>query len=74
MFSYLSPEKRVPQDHALRGIRAITDPALKELSPEFDRLHAANGRPSKETMFALVFCCNIRTESLNGIPCKPRVG
>ena len=46
MFSYLSPEKRVPQDHPLRVIRAITDPVLKELSPEFDRLYATNGRPS----------------------------
>jgi transposase len=46
MFSYLSPEKRVPQDHPLRVIRAISDPVLKELSPEFERLYAANGRPS----------------------------
>ena len=46
MYSYLSPEQRVPQEHPLRVIRAITDPVLKELSPEFDRLYAANGRPS----------------------------
>ena len=46
MFSYLSPEQRVPQEHPLRVIRAITDSVLKELSPEFERLYAANGRPS----------------------------
>ena len=46
MFSYLSPEKRVPRDHPLRVIRAISDPVLKELSPEFDRLYATKGRPS----------------------------
>lgn len=46
MFSYLSPEKRVPRDHPLRVIRGISDPVLKELSGEFDRLYAANGRPS----------------------------
>src|SRR3972149_3007121 len=46
MYSYLSPEQRVPQEHPLRVIRAISDPVLQELSPEFDRLYAANGRPS----------------------------
>src|SRR6266702_9000579 len=46
MFSYLSPEQRVPQDHPLRAIRAISDPVLQELSGEFERLYAANGRPS----------------------------
>lgn len=46
MFSYISPEQRVPREHPLRAIRAITDPVLKELSPEFDRWYAANGRPS----------------------------
>jgi hypothetical protein len=25
MFSYLSPEQRVPQEHPLRGIREIVD-------------------------------------------------
>jgi hypothetical protein len=45
MFSYVSPEQRVPQDHPLQAIRAITDPVLQELSGEFDRLYAVNGRP-----------------------------
>jgi len=27
-FSYVSPEQRVPQDHPLRSLRAMTDEAL----------------------------------------------
>src|SRR5712691_8449188 len=46
MYSYLSPEARVPQDHPLRAIRAMVDQVLAELSPEFDRLYARTGRPS----------------------------
>ena len=46
MFSYLSPEQRVPRDHPLRAIRELVDAVLGELSPEFARLYAANGRPS----------------------------
>lgn len=33
MFSYLSPEQRVPVVHPLRTIRAMTDDALRRLSP-----------------------------------------
>jgi transposase len=33
MWSYISPEQRVPQDHPLRRIRAIVDTILAELSP-----------------------------------------
>jgi transposase len=46
MFSYFSPESRVPADHPLRSIKAHTDRVLKELSSEFEELYAANGRPS----------------------------
>jgi transposase len=46
MFSYLSPEKRVPQDHPLRAIRATVDVVLAQLSPRFDNMYAAMGRPS----------------------------
>lgn len=35
MWSYISPEQRVPQDHPLRTIRVMVDAALKELSPRF---------------------------------------
>lgn len=43
MFSYVSPEARVPQDHPLRAVRRMVDEVLREMSPEFDRLYAAVG-------------------------------
>ena len=46
MFSYISPEARVPQDHPLRGIRRMTDRALERLSPRFGTLYVKFGRPS----------------------------
>ncbi|HEX2238497.1 MAG TPA: IS5/IS1182 family transposase, partial [Gammaproteobacteria bacterium] len=46
MFSYLSPEDRVPQHHPLRPIRTMVDAALKALSPVFDQMYASFGRPS----------------------------
>ncbi|MBI3647140.1 MAG: IS5 family transposase [Acidobacteriales bacterium] len=46
MFSYLSPEKRVPAEHPLRPIRAMVDTVLQEMSPRFAKLYADVGRPS----------------------------
>ncbi len=46
MFSYLSPEERVPERHPLRAIRRMTDEALKGLSGKFDELYSITGRPS----------------------------
>src|ERR1019366_588576 len=46
MFSYLSPEDRVPAGHPLRRVRAMTDEALKALSPVFNEMYASLGRPS----------------------------
>src|SRR5580700_11121309 len=46
MFSYISPEKRVPADHPLRPIRKMVDEILKEMSPKFAKLYSAVGRPS----------------------------
>ena len=46
MFSYVSAEQRVPQDHPLRAIRALVDDVLRDMSREFDRLYASVGRPS----------------------------
>ena len=40
VFSYVSPEQRVPQDHPLRSLRVMTDEALRELQPRFNRLYA----------------------------------
>jgi transposase len=46
MYSYISPEKRVPADHPLRPIRKIVDEILKEMSPKFEKLYSDVGRPS----------------------------
>jgi transposase len=46
MFSYISPEKRVPADHPLRPIRKMVDEILKEMSPQFAKLYSDVGRPS----------------------------
>jgi transposase len=46
VFNYLSREQRVPQDHPVRSLRAMTDEALRELQPRFNKLHAKTGRPS----------------------------
>jgi transposase len=46
LFSYLSPEQRVPADHPLRPIRRIVDAALTRLTTEFDALYTDFGRPS----------------------------
>jgi len=46
MFSYLSPEQRVPADHPLRKVRRITDQILKSLSGVFGRMYSGVGRRS----------------------------
>ena len=46
MFSYLSPAQRVPADHPLRAVRALTDEALQTMSRRFASLYATTGRPS----------------------------
>src|SRR5881398_176739 len=46
MFSYISPEKRVPTEHPLRPIRKMVDEILKEMSPRFAKLYSDVGRPS----------------------------
>jgi transposase len=46
LFSYFSPEQRVPAEHPLRSIKAYADAALAAISGEFDALYGATGRPS----------------------------
>ena len=46
MFSYLSPEQRVRQDHPLRAVRRLTDEVLASLSPRFTKMYSDIGRPS----------------------------
>src|SRR5256886_13331711 len=46
MFSYLSPEERIPTYHPLRSIRRMTEAIFDQLSPRLDRLYSEIGRPS----------------------------
>src|SRR5215470_9107858 len=46
MFSYVSPEQRIPADHPLRPIREMTDEVLRQLSRRFAALYPKAGRPS----------------------------
>ena len=46
LFSYVPLERRIPADHPLRAIRALTDEALSALSRDFDKLYSPDGRPS----------------------------
>jgi transposase len=46
IFSYVSPEQRVPAEHPLRPLRTMVDDILKEMSPRFAKLYADRGRPS----------------------------
>ncbi len=46
MLSPVTPDTLVPQGHPIREIRLIVDRALAELSPVFDAMYAAAGRPS----------------------------
>jgi transposase len=46
LFSYRSIEDRIPADHPLRAMRSLVDPLLVAMSPRFQRLYSAYGRPS----------------------------
>lgn len=46
MICLVSPETSVPADHPIRALRLLADAALASLSPVFDEMYAAGGRPS----------------------------
>lgn len=46
MFSYLSPEERVPAGHPLRDIKRYADEILRSLSGEFEAMYSKLGWPS----------------------------
>lgn len=46
MFSYVSLEERVPQEHPLRAIRKAVDEILRAMAKELDGMYARTGRPS----------------------------
>lgn len=46
MFSLVSPERRVPEGHPLRPIKAMADDVLVSMSRTFSRMYSKVGRPS----------------------------
>lgn len=46
LFSYISPEARVPASHPLRKVRELARDVLSELSRCLGKLYASEGRPS----------------------------
>ena len=67
VFSYVPLEKRIPKDHPLRAVRAMTDRILKELSPRFTAIYSRVGRPSippEQLLRALLLQClySVRSE------------
>src|SRR5271157_6272014 len=46
MLTLVNPEQRVPGNHPIRLIKALAEVALRELSPLFDQMYSAVGRPS----------------------------
>jgi transposase len=69
MFSYLSPDDRVPMDHPLRVTQRMCDEALRSLSGRFSRLYSSLGRrsvPPEQLLRALLLqvLYSIRSERL----------
>src|SRR4051812_50162693 len=46
MLAFVDLEERVPPHHPLRSIKRFADRVLVELSPTFDAMYGAGGRPS----------------------------
>ena len=46
MWMMVNPEAQIAKDHALRRIKQLADAALKGLSPVFEQMYSAEGRPS----------------------------
>jgi transposase len=46
MFSYVSVEDRVPEDHPIRTLRVLVDAIVKDLDGLFEARYAREGRPS----------------------------
>jgi transposase len=46
MLVVVNPEQRVPKGHPLRRIKVLAEAALEQLSPLFDEMYSAVGRPS----------------------------
>jgi transposase len=69
MFSYVSTEDRIPEDHPLRTIRPIVDEVLQAMNARLTRLYSREGRPSippEQLMSALILQAlyGVRSERL----------
>jgi transposase/IS5 family transposase len=64
IFSLLTPDQLVPQDHPIRHIKPIVDKALRELSPIFDKMYSDTGRPSIPPEHLLKACLLIALYSI----------
>ena len=65
MFSYFSPEARVPAAHPLRSIKGYADTVLKSLGRDFDDPYA--GRPMRVDRTIKAWS----TSAVNGAPTRP---
>ena len=72
MFSYISPESRVPKDHLLRPIKKMVQRALSKLSHKFSEMYSSTERPSiapEKLLKALLLqgLYSIRSERMLGL-------
>jgi transposase len=76
MFSYISAERRVPEDHPLSALRVMADAALAQLGPGFDAIYARSGRPSiapekllrallLQVLYTVVFSASLSAEGVS---------
>ncbi len=69
MFSYVSPEARIPADHPLRVTRALTNRVLSRMDRSFEKLYSWTGRrsvPPEQLLRALLLqvLYSIRSERM----------
>ena len=46
LYSYISQEDRIPQDHPVHKLREMVNSILTNMSPRFEAMYADTGRPS----------------------------
>jgi transposase len=64
LMTLTTPERRVPQDHPIRRIKALADAELARLSPVFDTMYSERGRPSIPPEVLLKSCLLIALYSV----------
>src|SRR5215470_12194672 len=74
MLAFVDLEERVPPHHPLRTIKRFADRALATLSPTFDAMYGAGGRPSIPPERLLKASLLISLYSVRSDVAQPRVG